>query len=83
MQFFFRMCEVNEETKRVSTLIHNWLCFFCELTNIHGMKWYVITPNVATRTLFVLYVLVFVITIPLYFFTNYLEIYNRSVAFSY
>ncbi len=71
------MCEVNEETKRVSTLIHNWLCFFCELTNIHGMKWYVITPNIATRTLFVVYVLVFVITIPLYFFTNYLEIYNR------
>jgi hypothetical protein len=42
----------------VTTLVHNWLCFFCELTNIHGMKWYVITPNVGTRVLFFVYVLV-------------------------
>ena len=49
---------MSEETRRVSTLVHNWLCFFCELTNFHGMKWYVITPNIGTRILFVFYVLV-------------------------
>ena len=52
---------------KIFFLCHDWLFHFTAVTQIHGIKWYTLAPNLLFRLFFLLFFLTFIIAVPIYF----------------
>jgi steroid 5-alpha reductase family enzyme len=51
----------------VLLLAHEWLHHYCKITQIHGVKWYALAPNMLFRIFFLAFFSTFIVALPIYF----------------
>lgn len=62
-------------------LTHEWLHHYSSITQIHGVRWYNLAPNLLFRLFFVFFFLTFIVALPVYFTNEGFLLYNsRSLS---
>ena len=63
------------------SLTHEWLYHYASITQIHGVKWYILAPSLLFRLFFVVFFLTFIVALPVYFTNEGFLLYNsRSLS---
>ncbi len=78
VKLIFLIIFCRSPVERIELLSHNCLSFFADTTSIHGPRWYNLMPNYFCRFLLAAFIIIFLITFPLYFYKEMYAIYNSS-----
>ena len=62
----------------IFNVTHEWLRHYASITQIHGVRWYILAPNLLFRYFFIAFFLTFIIALPAFFINEGFVLYKSK-----